>query len=107
MQAVRNEQEMRCTLGKKYTVEAQKVKAFVKNRASNNKYTTANFTYTLNGNGMAATSDKGYTLEMPFYLDGRICCNACGEFTRNYVTCSELNNEDLQKIKDKDPCTSN
>ncbi len=109
MQAVRNEQEMRCTLGKKYTAEAGKVKKFAKTKASGNKYVTANFTYTLTNLGMKATSlnGGGYTLELPYYLDGRICCDECGNFTKNYVTCGELNNEDLQKAKENDACKAN
>lgn len=106
MQAVRNEQETRCTLGKKYTVEAEKVKAFAKTKASDNKYVTANFTYTLTGGGMSALfPEKNYTLTMPSYLDGRICCDECANFTKNYLTCSELENlETFQKIADNDAC---
>ena len=105
MRAVRNEQETRCTLGKKYTVAANKVKAFVKNKTSDNIYTTTNFTYTLSGGGIIAESDKGYTLRMPSYLDGRVCCNECDSFTKNYLLCSDLEDlEDFQEVKNDDTC---
>ena len=107
MTSVRGEQETRCTLGKKYTVFASKLGVLSNNKASGETYTTDNFTYTLNGSGIGATSPKGYTLEMPSYLDGRICCDECGGFTKNYLTCDELRNlEDFQKIENDDACKS-
>ena len=106
MQAVRNKQETRCTLGKKYTLDVNKVDAFPKkNNVSSPTYTTSNFTYTLNSKGMTAVSTKNYTLEMPSYLDGRVCCDQCGNFTKNYLTCGELNTkDDFQTIQDNDEC---
>ena len=104
MQAVRTDQESRCTLGRKYTMDIGKIRTIDSSNASGATYTTSNFTYTLNGTGMVAVSPKGYTLEMPFYLDGRVCCDQCSNFTKNYVTCSELENDDLQKTKNEDPC---
>lgn len=105
MRGARSEQETRCTLGKKYTVEANKLEAFVKSNTSNDTYTTSHFIYTLGNSGITAASAKGYTLRMPSYLDGRICCNECVSFTKNYLTCSELEAlEDFQKIENDDEC---
>ena len=105
MRVVRNEQEKRCTLGKKYTTAANKIQAFVRSKTSLNQYITTNFTYTLTGSGMEASSpSKNYTLRMPFYLDGRMCCDECGGFTKNYLTCDELETESFLEIKEKDPC---
>lgn len=107
MRTVRDEQEKRCTLGKKYTLDAKRLKVLHSGKASGANYTTPHFTYTLDKTGVSATSPKGYVLQMPFYLDGRICCDACSAFTKNYMTCSELGNEGLQKIKNEDPCKPN
>ena len=107
MRSVRGEQETRCTLGKKYTVFASKLGVLSSNKASGDKYTTPNFTYTLNDSGIDAASPKGYTLKMPSYLDGRICCDECVAFTRNYLTCTELEAlDDFQKIENDDSCKS-
>ena len=106
MREVRNDQESRCTLGRKYVATASKVKVFAKGSASGSKYITSNFTYTLSNVGMTATSpEKNYTLVMPSYLDGRICCDECGSFTNKYVTCDKLDySENLQKMINNDPC---
>ena len=106
LKAVRNEQETRCTLGKKYTVEARNVKQFFQAKTSANTYVMSDFTYTLTGSGINASFPaKNYTLSMPSYLDGRICCDECGSFTKNYLTCSELESlETFQKIDDNDAC---
>ncbi len=104
MQSVRGKQETRCTLGKKYTAQADKLEVLA-NASSGDTYTTSNFTYTLNSGGINAASAKGYTLQMPSYLDGRICCNECAGFTKNYLTCSELENlDDFQEVKNDDEC---
>lgn len=107
MRGVRTEQETRCTLGKKYTVDAAKLKILGNQKVTDDTYTTSNFTYVLNGKGMNAQSPKGYTLKMPSYLDGRVCCDECGEFTKNYLTCTQLEAlEDFQKIENDDTCKS-
>ena len=87
MAAVRTEQEKRCALDKNYTTNADTV-----NLAS---LTTKHFSYTLKNTGMEAQS-KGkyaYTLKMPSYRDGRLCCeNAeqCSKLNKDYPLCSEL-----------------
>lgn len=87
MAAVRTEQERRCALDKDYTTDAATV-----NLASLN---TKNFKYTLKNTGIeaASTGKYGYTLKMPSYRDGRLCCDSaeqCAKLNKNYPLCSEL-----------------
>ena len=87
MAAVRTEQEKRCSLDKNYTTDAAAV-----NLASLN---TKNFNYTLKNTGIeaASTGKYGYTLKMPSYRDGRLCCDSaeqCAKLNKNYPLCSEL-----------------
>ena len=88
MAAVRTEQERRCALDKNYTIDAATV-----NLASLN---TKNFNYTLKNTGIEAKSKNrkyGYTLKMPSYRDGRLCCDSaeqCAKLNKNYPLCSEL-----------------
>ena len=87
MAAVRTEQEKRCALDKAYTTDAATV-----NLTSLN---TKNFNYTLKNTGMEAASKGkyGYTLKMPSYRDGRLCCDSaeqCAKLNKNYPLCSEL-----------------
>ena len=88
MAAVRTEQEKRCALDKNYTTDAATV-----NLASLN---TKNFNYTLKNTGIEAKSNNskyGYTLKMPSYRDGRLCCDSaeqCAKLNKNYPLCSEL-----------------
>ena len=87
MAMVRTEQERRCSLDKNYTTDAATV-----NLAS---LKTKNFNYTLNNTGIeaASTGKYGYTLKMPSYRDGRLCCDnaeQCAKLNKNYPLCSEL-----------------
>ena len=87
MAAVRTEQEKRCALDKAYTTDAATV-----NLASLN---TKNFNYTLKNTGIEAASKGkyGYTLKMPSYRDGRLCCDSaeqCAKLNKNYPACNEL-----------------
>ncbi len=87
MASVRTEQEKRCALDKNYTTDAKLV-----NLASLN---TKNFNYTLKNTGIeaASTGKYGYTLKMPSYRDGRLCCDSaeqCAKLNKNYPLCSEL-----------------
>ena len=108
MRMVRDAQEARCTLGRKYIVAADKVKEFDKGKTSGNKYVTANFTYTLTDVGIEASCpEKNYQLRMLSYLDGRICCDECEGFTEKYETCAKLENlNNFQQIMENDPCKS-
>ena len=87
MAAVRTEQERRCALDKDYTTDAATV-----NLAS---LKTKNFNYTLKNTGIeaASTGKYGYTLKMPSYRDGRLCCDSaeqCAKLNKNYPLCREL-----------------
>ncbi len=80
MRAVRNEQEMRCTLDQNYTTNKDKLAVWP-------KQDSANYTYALNAGGMSATrKDKDYTLEIKTYLDGGICCSGtyCSSLNKDY-----------------------
>ena len=83
--AVRQEQEARCTLGKNYTTNTSEIAALPKGTGSN-------FTYQFSASGMSAVSNEGgYTLSIPSYIDGRICCSgACAGLNKQYLTCDEL-----------------
>ena len=84
MQAVRQEQEARCTLNKNYTVNPQKIASWPKNEGKS-------FDYDTRRNGMIAVrNSKGYVLQMPSYEDGRICCDNCENLNRNIPRCNEL-----------------
>lgn len=87
MAAVRTEQERRCALDKNYTKNKDAV-----NLASLN---TKNFTYALGDTGIEAvsTGKYAYTLKMPSYRDGRLCCEdaaACGHLNKDYPQCAPL-----------------
>ena len=87
MEAVRTEQENRCALDKNYTTDAATA-----NLAS---LSTKYFNYALKSTGIEAQS-KGkyaYTLKMPSYRDGRLCCDSaeqCSKLNKDYPLCSEL-----------------
>ena len=105
MRSVRTEQEKRCTLGRQYTTEAGKLSVWSSKRADKEKYTTSNYEYILTSKGIQATSPKNYTLQMLSYLDGRICCDECSGFTKNYMTCAELEKaKDFQDVPNTDAC---
>ncbi len=85
MRAVRNEQEMRCTLDKNYTTNKENLAVWPKGESTN-------YTYALNSEGMSATSkDKDYTLEIKTYLDGGICCRGayCSSLNKDYPNCED------------------
>ncbi len=84
MSAVRGEQEARCTLGKNY-IALDQLQVFRQGK---------NFTYDSNPQGVgiiARPTSEAYTLEIPSYADGRICCSkGCADINRSFPTCSEL-----------------
>ena len=89
MAAVRTEQEKRFTLDNHYVSELSAVKDILPD--SNTK----NFTYSLTSTGMEAASKGkyGYTLKMPSYADGRLCCESeaeCAKLNKVYPLCSAL-----------------
>ena len=90
MAAVRTEQEHRCALDKPYVSNISKmVDAGVVPSAS-----TQNFYYTLQRDGMRAkhAGQYTYTLRMPSYADGRICCEGrdCNKLNKEYPNCDTL-----------------
>lgn len=89
MSAVRTEQEKRCTLDKNYITNLTGLKQILPLQ------NTQNFTYNLTSTGMEASSQSkyAYTLKMPSYRDGRICCEnetECAKLNKNYPLCSAL-----------------
>lgn len=87
MRAVRYEQEDRCVAGRKYEVYSKRLKAFLKHKEG-----TKHFVYELSsGAGISARSKwHDYTLKMPSYADGRICCDNCEGLRRHYSPCALL-----------------
>ena len=89
MSAVRTEQEKRCTLDKNYVTDLTGLQDMLP------LHNTENFTYNLTSTGMEASSQSkyAYTLKMPSYRDGRICCEneaECMKLNKNYPLCSVL-----------------
>lgn len=88
MGAIRMLQEERCALDKRYLKDFSKISDIVKNA------TTKNFQLTLQNSGVTAAS-KGkysYSLQMPSYADGRLCCSGsdCDKLNKSYRDCDEL-----------------
>ena len=88
MTAVRNEQDARCTISKNYKKDISQLASYQAGK---------NFDYAdLDGVGMIATAKSGkYSLRMPSYADGRICCDdeyCQEELNKNYPRCNELEN---------------
>ena len=86
MTAVRNEQEARCSLGKNYTDNQNKLGSYKDGK---------NFDYTLQDVGMLAEAKSGkYSLKIPSYADGRICCSGsgCADLGKSYPSCDDLTN---------------
>ena len=89
MAAVRAEQERRCALDENYLTDLSKMTDIMPSSS------TKNFSYSVTGTGIAAQSKGkyGYTLKMPSYRDGRICCeNAeeCAKLNKDYPLCQDL-----------------
>ena len=87
MSAVRTEQERRCAMDKPYTLNFDNLSDVV---SSSN---TKNYTYSLQAEGVSATSNKGdYTLKMLSYQDGSFCCTGadCAKLNKNYPSCDGL-----------------
>ncbi len=89
--AVRNEQEARCMLDKPYVTQEQQSQRHL--LASMPKNTGTNFSYTLTNTGIEAQRTEGdYTLSIPSYTDGRICCSGsgCDKLDKDYPKCTDL-----------------
>ena len=87
MRTVRYEQEDRCAAGRKYEIYSKRLKTFLKHKEG-----TKHFVYELSsGAGISARSKwHNYTLKMPSYADGRICCDDCEGLRRHYAPCAVL-----------------
>ena len=89
MAAVRIEQEKRCALDKDYISDLSKLSDIVPSKK------TKNFVYNASTTSIEAQSKGkyGYTLKMPSYRDGRLCCEneeECLKLNKDYPLCSEL-----------------
>ena len=87
MSAVRTEQERRCAMDKPYTLKFDNLSDVVSSSD------TKNYTYSLQAEGISATSKKGdYTLKMLSYHNGSFCCTGadCAKLNKNYPSCDGL-----------------
>ena len=86
LSAVRTEQEYRCAQGKTYQMDLGQMEAVAS--ASNSK----NYSYSLTATGAKATSAKGYSIAMPAYQNGQLCCEGdyCSSLNKSYPACSAL-----------------
>ncbi len=92
--AIRGEQEQRCMLDKKYTQNPSRLGVIPTSVTKDtNTFSHGDFTYTLSAGGLVVTNNiNNYTLELPSYTDGRICCDNCADLNRDYRTCADLTN---------------
>ena len=87
MSAVRTEQERRCAMDKNYTLKFDNLADVISSSD------TKNYKYSLQTEGISATSNKGkYTLKMLSYQDGSFCCTGddCAKLNKNYPNCDGL-----------------
>ena len=86
LSSLRTEQEYRCVQGKAYQTDGVATQTLAS--AKNSK----NYNYTLTGTGAAATSAKGYSIQMPSYKNGQLCCSGtyCSSLNKSYPSCSSL-----------------
>lgn len=99
LEAVRTEQEQRCVFGKDYKGDLKDVK--VATTAGQSKQ----YEYRLLKKGIAAQSQsRDYTLRLPSYKDGRMCCEGsyCASLNKAYPSCEEL----TAALKVEDECTA-
>ena len=84
--ALRTEQEHRCVLGKEYHSQTGRTDTLAD--AKNGK----NYTYSLTRMGSRAVSAKGYSIQMPSYKSGVLCCsgNYCNKLNKSYPACDSV-----------------
>ncbi len=86
MASIRTEQEKRCALDKPYLTDLSQMNDVIKTAS------TKNYQINLQDKGIKAASkgNYSYTLQMPSYADGRICCDGddCGKLNKNYPSCT-------------------
>ena len=87
MSAVRTEQERRCAMDQKYTLEMESLSDII----SSGK--TKDYNYSLQAEGISAQSNtEDYTIKMLSYQDGSFCCTGedCSKLNKNYPKCEGL-----------------
>ncbi|WP_428054202.1 type IV pilin protein [Candidatus Avelusimicrobium facis] len=84
--ALRAEQEHRCVLGKEYQLQTGRTETLAD--AKNGK----NYAYSLTRTGAKATSAKGYSIQMPSYKNGVLCCEGsyCNSLNKSYPSCNSV-----------------
>lgn len=83
--AVRDEQEHRCSFGKRYQTDKSQVQMLA-------DLSSSNYAYGLTEQGITASSGKGYTLKMLSYKDGQVCCEGdyCDSLNKDYPKCDTI-----------------
>ena len=94
--AIRTEQEKRCTLDKPYAGYFTSLGDIIASNSDSSKTETKNYSYQLEEQGASATRlEKDYTLKMPSYTDGRLCCEGsyCLSLNKDYPLCDSFQPE--------------
>ena len=102
--AIRTEQEKRCELDQKYAVAFDHLNHLVSSPQTNN------YTYALASGGASAVSrGKSYSLSVPSYADGRLCCEGsyCEKLNKNYPACSALSGVKRESACELSACEIN
>ncbi len=87
LRAIRTEQERRCALDKSYVTDLTTLSDLVPS------ISTDSYDYVAQAAGVNARSKQlNYQLQMPSYVDGRICCegDGCRQLNKDYLTCDVL-----------------
>ena len=84
--ALRAEQEHRCVLGKEYQLQTGRTETLADAKSGKN------YTYSLTRTGAKATSAKGYSIQMPSYKNGVLCCEGsyCNSLNKSYPSCDSV-----------------
>ena len=93
LSAVRMEQEKRCTLGKKYTGDFADISTVAYAKTGVAEAKSSNYTYKLTTVGVEANrADSNYTLKIPSYKSGELCCSGegCEALNKSYPDCATI-----------------
>ena len=93
LSAVRMEQEKRCTLGKKYTGDFADISTVAYAKTGPAEAKSSNYTYKLTTVGVEANrADSNYTLKIPSYKSGELCCSGegCEALNKSYPDCATI-----------------
>lgn len=100
--SLRTEQEHRCVLGKHYQTNPAAMEGLASAKGSKN------YSYTLTEVGANATSSKGYSIQMPSYKQGVLCCEGsyCSSLNKSYPSCSSLSvpEDECAGVSSAPPC---